>query len=52
MMRNGGLRKVNVGFDVGGAKADVLADRASPALLERLQNFPPGGVGDGMQNPI
>ena len=51
-MRNGGLRKMNASFDIGGTKADVLVNRAGSAFLECLQDFPPGGVGDGMQDPI
>jgi len=51
-MRNGGLRKVDARFDIASAEADVFINRTGSAFLKRLQDFPPGRVGDGMQYPI
>jgi len=43
---------MNACFYIAGAKADILVNRTSAALLERLQYFPARGIGDSMQNPI
>lgn len=52
MMRNGRLRQMNALLNVRGAQAHFLADRTAALLLERLQDPPPGGIGNGVQYAI
>ena len=46
------LRKVNPRLEIRSAKAHILADGTSSALLESLQNSAAGWVGDGVQRAI
>jgi len=48
-MGNGGLRELHALFDIAGAEARFLIERASAFFLERLQNTAARGIGDGVQ---
>ena len=51
-MRNRRLREVDAFFNVARAHANLLAQGAGVPDFESLQDFAPGGVGDGMKKTL
>ena len=51
-MRDGGLRELYSFFYIAGTEARVFSQRIWAFFLERLENAPAGGVGDGMEKGI
>jgi hypothetical protein len=43
---------MNALLDVRSAQAHVLADRTSALFLQGLQDPPPGGIGDSVENVV
>jgi len=52
MVRDSRLGEMYAHFDIGSAKANVLANRTAAPFFERLQDFAPVRVGNGVQHPI
>jgi len=52
VMRNSRLRQLHALLNIASAESGFLVERASTFFLERVQNSPASGIGNGVQKTI